>query len=742
MPDDKKEFRIVLLVTLCLIIGILVIYIKVQKFDFSGYDDQLYVTRNHYVQKGISLEGIKWAFTTFHAANWHPLTWLSHMLDCELYGLNPAGHHWTNVEFHIANTLLLFIILFKMTGALWQSAFVAALFALHPLHVESVAWISERKDVLSTFFGLLSIAAYYGYVKKSSTKYYLLVIVLFALGLMAKPMLVTLPFMLLLLDFWPLERFQLQRSFLLNSQKPTESTIKKNYRIILEKIPFFILVSGSCIITFFAQKSQGAVKPIAALPLMYRIENAVVSYTSYVIKAIWPHKLAIFYPHPGTTLSLWQIVGAALLLVMAGYAAMRASKKYPYIPIGLFWYLGTLVPVIGLVQVGDQAMADRYTYIPLIGIFIIVSWGVPDLLNKLRDQISEIRGRTVRIRKEDIGQGPGERIKEKGLKIKEKVVGGLGEEIVSAITNPFEKRRFKEIFLGISAGIILVALSWNTSFQLNFWKNEITLFEHAVSVTQNNYVAENNLGTAYGSKNLDKALFHYKAALNIKPGYAMALYNLGTIYEKKGRMDKAISNYLKALQANPDYFDALNNLGFVFYNKGNYDKAVLYFKRALKINPEKTNARLNLANVLFFQSKPDEAISQYQKILQTDSENADAHFDLAYVLSSQNKINEAVHHYHEALRIDPKYSKAYYSLGNILLRQGKIKGAFANFAIAILFKPDYAQAYNKLGLILFKQGKLDKAKVLFSKAVQVDPNYTEAYNNLEILRRHSSTVEH
>jgi tetratricopeptide (TPR) repeat protein len=394
--------------------------------------------------------------------------------------------------------------------------------------------------------------------------------------------------------------------------------------------------------------------------------------------------------------------------VMAGYLAMRALRKYPYIPVGLFWYLGTLVPVIGLVQVGDQAMADRYTYIPLVGIFIIVSWGVPDLFKKrLRDQRSDI--------------------------------GGPKSGIVSGVTDPFNKRRFEEIFLGISAAVVLVTLSWESFFQLNTWKNEITLFEHAVSVTQNNYQAENNLGTAYGSIDLDKAVFHYQAALKIEPGYAMALYNLGTIYEKKGQMDKAISYYLKALKTTPDYFDALNNLGFAFYNKGNYDKAVLYFKRALKTNPKKTNARLNLANVLFFQSKPDEAISQYQQILQSDSENADAHCNLAYILSRQNKIKEAVHHYNEALRIDPKNSEAYYLLGNILLRQGKLKEAFHHYSKAIKFRPGDVQAYNKIGVILLKQGKFRKAGVFFSKALQIDPRFSEARANLEVVHKYSST---
>ena len=731
MSDAKKDYRIVLLVALCLVAAIIVIYGKTRYFDFVGYDDELYVTQNLHVQKGISLEGIKWAFTTFHTANWHPLTWLSHMLDCKLYGLNPAGHHWTNVELHIANTLLLFYILFRMTGALWQSAFAAALFALHPLHVESVAWVAERKDVLSTFFGLLSTVAYYGYIKKSSPEYYLLVIVLLSLSLMAKPMMVTLPFVLILMDFWPLRRFRLQGNVSLNPEKSIKNIIKRNYRIISEKIPFLIPVAISCVVTFFAQKSQGAVKALWALPMKYRIENTVVSYVKYVLKTIWPHKLAVFYPHPQNTIPLWQIVGGALLIAVACYGAIRLVKEYPYILVGLFWYLGTLVPVIGLVQVGDQGMADRYTYIPLIGIFIIVSWGVPDLLNMLRDRRSEIRGRRSERR--------GRRTEVRGLKSE---VGNLRPEILSGVTGLFSKRRFQEIFLGISAGIILVALSWNTFFQLNFWKNGVTLFEHAISVTNNNYQAENNLGTAYGSKNLDKAIFHYKAALKINPGYATALYNLGTIYEKKSRKDEAIRYYLKALKVKPNYFDALNNIGIVFYHKGEYDKAVSYFKRALKAQSNKTGARLNLANVLFLQSKPDEAVSEYQKILQTDSKNADAHYNLAYVLSSENKIDEAVHHYNETLKIDPKYSKAYYNLGNILMRQGKIREALVYFAKAIQFKPDYVQVYNKLGLTLFKQGKLDKAKVLFSKALRIDPDYSEAYKNLEILRRHSSMVEH
>ena len=681
MVRTKPDFRIVFLVSLCLIAVIIGVYIQVINFDFVGYDDELYVTENLHVQKGFSLEGVKWAFTTFHAWNWHPLTWLSHMIDCTLYGLNSAGHHWSNVEFHIANTVLLFLLLFMMTKALWKSAFVAALFALHPLHVESVAWVAERKDVLSTLMFLLTLAVYYRYVKNSSYKTYLLVIICFSLGLMAKPMLVTLPFVLLLLDIWPLRRFQYKNDSRLKTAIDKDA-IRRNYRLILEKIPLFIPVVISCILTFVAQKSGGAVKALEALSLKHRISNAVVSYLNYVLKAIWPHKLAVFYPNPGNELPAWQVVGATLLIVTACIFAIRALKEYPYVAVGLFWYLGTLVPVIGLLQVGDQAMADRYTYIPLIGIFILIAWGISDILKRWR---------------------------------------------------------YRKIFFGISAAIILIALTWNTSLQLKNWKNSIALFEHTVKVTKNNYKAENNLGTAYGRIDLDKAISHYKAALSIKPDYLLGLANLGTAFLDKGSYDEAIDIYLKLLSIDPEYLKAHIGIGIAFFRIEDFDKAVLHFTKALEINPQEKDARMNLANVLFSQGKLGEAISNYNDILKANSQNADVHYNLAYVLSTQKKIDEAIFHYMEALRINPEYSKAYYNLGNILLSQGKIKEAVAYFSKAIQFKPDYVQVYNKLGLILFKQGKLDKAKVFFSKAVQIDPNYSEARKNLEILNQTSSS---
>jgi tetratricopeptide (TPR) repeat protein len=459
---------------------------------------------------------------------------------------------------------------------------------------------------------------------------------------MAKPMLVTFPFVLLLLDFWPLKRFQYNKNKNDDFSQP-ERTIYVGFkgfmRLVLEKIPLFIPVVISSILTFLAQKSEGAVKTLGALSLKTRIANALVSYVSYVSKAIWPRKLAVFYPHPGDALSEWTIIGAALLIAAAILLSIRTFKKYPYIAVGLFWYLGTLVPVIGLVQVGGQAMADRYTYIPLIGLFILITWGVPDLLKKCQ---------------------------------------------------------YQKTFLGLSAVVILSALTISTLSQTSHWKNGIALFENAVKVTENNYKAQNNLGTALGSVNPDKAIYHYKESLKIKPNYVRALYNLGTALSEKG----------------------------------NYDEAVLYFTKALKINPKKTDARMNMANVLFKQGKSDKAVFHYNEILKFDSEHADTQSNLAYVLSTQGKFDEAISHYRQALRINPEYVKAYYNLGNILLKKGETEEAFTHFSEAIKLNPDFVQAYNKIGLILFKQGKIDRAKVFFSKAIEIDPNYKEARKNL------------
>ena len=643
MVNAKTDFRIVILVSLCLIIAILIPYRQAINLDFVGYDDELYVTENFNVQKGFTVKGIKWAFTTFHAGNWHPVTWLSHMLDCELYGLNPTGHHWTNVQFHIANTLLLFFILQQMTGALWRSALVAALFALHPLHVESVAWIAERKDVLSAFFGLLSIAAYCRYVENPRIINYLLIILLLGLGLMAKPMLVTLPFVFLLLDLWPLQRFKFRQNAYTGAVE--FFGFKAILRLIGEKIPLFALVVVASTLTFIAQQSEGAVKALEVLSLKVRVANALVSYVSYVLKAIWPSNLAIFYPHPGNSLPAWQIIVAALLIIVAVFFSMRTLKKYPYVAVGLFWYLGTLVPVIGLVQVGNQAMADRYTYIPLIGLFIIISWGAFDFLKKWH---------------------------------------------------------YHTTILILSAISIICVLAVCTFLQLGYWQNGITLFKHAIKVTNKNCVAHNNLGVLLSKEEkFDEAVFHYDEVLKIKPNNSRALYNKGCALRYKRDLDKAAFFFKESLKIKPDNAETHNELAYILFVQGKPDEAILHYRNVLKIKPDSTNAYNNLANVLFLQGEIDEAVLLYKEALRLDPENVDAH----------------------------------YNIGLFYKRQGKLKKAITHLAKAIKIDPDYAKAYNEIGVILFQQGKYKKAEVFFLKAVQIKPSYTEAQKNIALLKR-------
>ncbi|MGD9383274.1 MAG: tetratricopeptide repeat protein [Desulfobacterales bacterium] len=547
------------MISLLLVLAIAIAYIQVRNLDFVGYDDQLYITKNSYVQDGITLNGAIWAFTTDHDANWFPLTWLSHMLDCELYGLNPLGHHWTNLLLHMANTILLFLVLNLMTETLWRSAFVAFLFALHPLHVESVAWISERKDVLCTFFGMLTILAYCRYVKKPIIINYLLIILFLSMGLMAKPMLVTLPFVLLLLDFWPLQRFQYTNS----SSKPgriIRSDFQEVFRLISEKIPLFIPVLVSSILTFMVQRSGGATRSLESFPLQIRIANAFVSYVKYVAKAVWPAHLSVFYPHPGKTFAEWQVFGALMMISMAVFFALRALKHYPYIAVGLFWYLGTLIPVIGLVQVGSQAMADRYTYIPLIGIFIIVAWGASDLTLKWH---------------------------------------------------------YQKIVLTVSAVIILSIMTVRTFVQVSHWENAVTLFENAVKIDSNNTLSHNNLGIAlYDQGNIEKSAFHFREALRIEPYYIVARVNLARVLSAQGNLEDAIRHLREALKINPKHFMAHYQLGILLLKQKNIKEAYVHFAEVIKLNPDYAEAYGQIGIILAEQGKYKKAKIFFLKALQ------------------------------------------------------------------------------------------------------------------------------
>jgi Tfp pilus assembly protein PilF len=508
------------------------------------------------------------------------------MLDCQLYGLgNPGMHHLTNVLLHLINTLLLFWVLKQMTGALWQSTFVAAGFALHPLHVESVAWISERKDVLSTTFWILTMIAYLRYAKNSKKGWYLLTVFVFILGLMSKPMVVTLPFVLLLLDYWPLDRFT-------NNKKT----------IILEKIPFLILSAASCVLTFVVQHLSGAVPKTDILPVGMRISNALVSYTRYIAKMLWPVKLSIFYPYPVDNNLYLQAAGSVIFLIAVSVLIIFLARKYKYLAVGWLWYLGTLVPVIGFVQVGSQSMADRYTYIPLIGLFVMFAWLVPDLLVRLR---------------------------------------------------------YKKTFLMVSSIMLLFLLSAYSWIQTSHWRNSVSVFSHALKITGDNSLIYNNLGTAYKSEgNLDEAVSYYRKALQITPDYANAHNNLGIVLSEQGKLSEAITHYNKALQIEPENAEAYYNLGLVYKSQGDIGKSIDCFQKALQIDPYYTGAHINLGIAMAMQGQLSKSINHFQKAVELAPDNAKAHYNFGLALHSQGEIDRAITHFKKAVQLEPNYIQA------------------------------------------------------------------------------------
>ena len=543
---DVQSRRLELVICLSLVFAILVVFFEVRNCDFV-YDDLGYVTQNQHVQMGITAKSVLWAWTTIHAGFWIPVTWLSLMFDQELYGLNPGGYHWTNLLLHIENTLLLFLLLRRMTGAIWRSAVVAALFALHPLRVESVAWVAERKDVLSTFFWMLTAFAYLHYVRKPKLTRYLLIIILFAVTLMAKPMAVTLPFVLLLMDYWPLGRFAFRQTqektnpHAHNVASPIFS-ISGGTRLVLEKAPLIGLAALFGIVTFLAQKHVGALASLEIIPLYDRIDNTLVSYVTYIRKMIWPYDLAVFYPHAAENLSFWQTTGAALVLAGISVIAVRAARRHPYLIVGWLWYLGTLIPVIGLAQAGEQAMADRFTYGPLVGLFIMFSWGIPFIV---------------------------------------------------------QRWRFQKIILSVSVGLALSVFATLTFLQVRHWRNNVALFKRATDVAPNSYVAHYNLAISLaGQKRLEEAMPHYYEALRIKPDLHEAHNSLGTAFWLRGNVTEAIGHYTEALRIKPDYPEAHNNLALALFRQKKFKEALAHYYEALRIKPNYADARHNLQRAL------------------------------------------------------------------------------------------------------------------------------------------------
>jgi hypothetical protein len=529
---------------LLLVVSTLTAYWHLLFCDFISFDDPFYVTGNPQVLAGLDRANIVWAFTSFHSSNWHPLTWLSHMLDCELFGLHPVGHHLTNLLIHLGNTLLLFLFLRETTHQTWRSFIVAALFSLHPLHVESVAWVSERKDVLSTFFWMLALIAYVAHVRQPRLYRYLLVLFLFALGLMAKPMVVTFPFVLLLLDYWPLRRADSPPYGLaFEGELPTRENPGVVWgRLLLEKVPFLLLSVASSVVTILAQAEGRAFRSLDIIPFGMRVSNALVSYAHYMYMMLWPQGLSVFYPHPVGSVDPWLVFVSAILLAGLSATAIRLALGRPYLLVGWLWYLGTLVPVIGLLQVGDQAMADRYTYIPLIGLFVAMVWGFSDL---------------------------------------------------------FAACGVRRIFVVALVGTICLALIDGTQSQLRYWQNNETLFQRALRVTRDNYVAHLMLAqVAKADGKPYKALFHKNKAVEINPLFVAKTHNRwGYFLAQQGQMDEAIEDFEEAIRICPDYANAHKNLGVVLARKGRLDEAIAHFTEVLRLSPGDPDAREGLKKV-------------------------------------------------------------------------------------------------------------------------------------------------
>ncbi|PYK27199.1 MAG: hypothetical protein DME59_05325 [Verrucomicrobia bacterium] len=543
-------------ICICLAALTWLVFGQTLRHDFINYDDPRYVYEDTNITNGLSFSGISWAFTHIHSMNWHPLTTISHMLDCQLYGLKAGWHHFTNVLLHTVAAILLFLALQRMSGALWRSAFVAALFAIHPLRVESVAWVAERKDVLSGVFFMLTLIAYVHYIRAPSTWRYLIVAFVFALGLMSKPMLVTLPFVLLLLDYWPLERIRGQPSEVNGGRSASGRRWFVVSGLVAEKIPLVALATVSSVITFMVQK--GALGETAELPMRTRINNAAVSYVTYLWQMFWPARLSVFYPHPENRLPPWQIILSLLLLLGVSAAAIALRKQLPYFITGWLWYLGMLVPVIGLVQVGWQGHADRYTYLPQIGLYILIAWSVTDFTASWRHH--------------------------------------------------------REI-LGAVAAVIIGALSWQAWIQTSCWRDSETLFTHALAVTSNNDVAENNLGIVRLQQGkLDEAVSLLQSAVDLRPDNSPAQENLAKALLQKGQVTDALIHYRKLMELQPDNIEIHNIVGTVLVQQGRITEGVEEWEKVLLIRPDNGNALNNLAWV--FATSPDDSLRDGSRAVQ------------------------------------------------------------------------------------------------------------------------------
>jgi protein O-mannosyl-transferase len=655
---------------LCVFIGVIlalvtvILYWPITSNGFINFDDDAYITDNPHVSHGLTWSGIVWAFQSGYAANWHPLTWISHMADCQFFDLHASGHHLMNVLFHTANTLLLFILLNLMTVAIWRSAFVAALFAWHPMHVESVAWAAERKDVLSAFFWMLALLAYAKYAKSDASRIalknclcspiYWLALFFFACGLMSKPMVVTFPFVLLLVDFWPLQRLK----------------ASTGQSLVIEKIPFFVLAFIGSIATYCVQKTGGAVS--SSESFSFRIENALWAYDRYIAKLFWPTDLAIVYPFPSNELVV-PAIAATVLLVMCSMAFIFLSRRLPYFFTGWFWFLGTLVPVIGIVQVGSASMADRYSYLPSIGLFILVTWGLADLLSSSGGKMS----------------------------------------------------------LAVAAIAVLIACLSLTRSQIAYWRNSVTLFSHANKVTVNNFVADACLGQALDATGDEtNALAYCREAVRLDPDYPAGQFFLAIVLWKMGGTNEALEHVDRAAQAAPQDSSFQYNLGKFLLEHGFPDQAAPRFIFALKISPDFPQAHNALGKTYLKQGKLSQAADELSWAVQLEPDNAQFHYDLGTVLLNESQADEAIVQFLEAVRQEPDFAEAQENLAVALARQGKLQEAIAHLLKVVQLRSDDPEARFNLGFAYLNNHQPADAATQFIAELRLTPNQTKAHYRL------------
>ena len=704
MPELSRK-QLLTAICLVLAVGTFLLYLPVRHNGFTNFDDDGYITQNPHVTAGLNWSDIRWGFTHVQAGYWIPLTWISHMIDCQLFGLNAGGHHLVSVLFHIANTLLLFFWLNRLTHALWRSAFVAALFAWHPLHVESVAWACERKDVLSAFFWMLTLIAYAHYVKTRQTQRYSLAaanyssaLFFFACGLMSKPMVVTLPCVLLLVDFWPLERFGPQKGF----------NIRSLSLLLLEKIPFFALAGSA--VWILTQTASGAV---SGDTLSYRITNALASYVRYISKIFWPTDLSIFYPfmtHGMLSLAITSVI----LLTACSIAFVLLSRQWPYLFVGWFWFLGTLTPVIGVIQAGSQSMADRFTYLPSIGMFILVTWGLADFFGSPR----------------------------------------------------------RKKYLTTAALVILAACLALTSIQIRFWRSSITVFRHALAVTTDNYVACACFGQALDAVGDEKdALIYCREAVRIDPDYPPAQSFLGAVLWKTGDTnqalacidtaarvaghnptfqyglgrflfehnypDQAAARFSAVLDDDPDFVEAYNALGKIFWQQGKLPQAIDQLSKATALQPDNPEFHYDLGTVLLAASQPEEAISEFSKAIQLRPDYALAHANLAVALAGEGRLPEAIPHFAKAVQLQPNDPNARFSLGLAYLNNHQPAEAATQFSEELSLAPNDMKGHYRLAQAMLQQNDFTNAAAQFREALHLTPNFPDAKTELDqILAAH------